>query len=246
MTAADLYRAALDLASAGWAVFPVSAASKRPLTTHGHLDATTDPKQIRRWQAEFQMGAIATPTGSGLLVIDVDPRHGGRIPDWAPETLMVSTQSGGWHLYYKVDEDIKSRASLFGPGVDSKSAGGYVLVPPSPGYHWANVQPRASLLADDLRLHMQETYTAGGSALRLPPEKWRRGIIHDQVVAWAAYFASQLDDDDTITAVWAMVDQARQAGIPIDNARGHIDSAIRWVLRREANARAAAAAPELD
>jgi hypothetical protein len=31
-----------------------------------------------------------------------------------------------------------------------------------------------------------------------------------------------------------MVNAARRSGVSIDNARGHIDSAIRWVLAREA------------
>lgn len=237
--------AVLDLADAGWAVFPVSGRSKRPLTSHGHLDATLDQRQIHRWWAEYPEASVATPTGNGLLVIDIDPRNGGKVPEWAPQTLTVRTQSGGLHLHYKVDEDITSRAGLFGPGVDSKSKGGYVLVPPSPGYTWTQVQPRTALLAADLRLRMRENSGSDGSAMRLPPEQWQRGIIHDQVVAWAAYFAGQLDDDDVPTAVWAMVDQARANGVYIDNARGHIDSAIRWVMRREANSRAATG-PAID
>lgn len=228
--------AAVELAEAGWPVFPVNIDTKRPKTEHGHLDATADPEQVRRWRLLFdERGGIATPTGNGLLVIDVDPRNGGIVPEWVPETLTSRTQSGGWHFYYKVDEDIKSRAGLFGEGVDSKSAGGYVLVPPSPGYQWVNVRPRASLLANDLRARFAPYAGNFESALRLPPEQWQRGIIHDQVVAWAAYFAGQLDGDDAEAATWAIVDQARASGVVIDNARNHIGSAIRWVLRREAN-----------
>lgn len=243
---AVLSRAAVELAEAGWPVFPVDLTTKRPKTKHGHLEATTDVPQVRRWHKLFDHdGGIATPTGNGLLVIDVDPRNGGRIPEWAPKTLTVKTQSGGYHLYYKINEDIKSRASLFGPGVDSKGRGGYVLVPPSPGYHWAIIEPRAQLLAEDLRVHFEENYEHGRTQMRRPPEQWYRGIIHDQVVAWAAYFAGQLDADDAETAVWALVDQARAAGVPIDNARNHIGSAIKWVLLREAN-NAAHRAPALD
>lgn len=233
---ATLSRVAVELAEAGWPVFPVDAVTKRPKIPHGHLAASTETLRVWQWHELFdKRGAIATPTGNGLLVIDVDPRNGGTVPDWAPETLMVKTQSGGFHLYYKVDEDIKSKAGLFGRGVDSKSKGGYVLVPPSPGYTWAHIMPRAQLRADDLRLHFVEDYVSGESATRVPPEQWYRGIIHDQAMAWAAYFAGQLaDPDDVETAVWAMVDQARAAGVPIDNARNHIGSAIKWVLRREA------------
>jgi hypothetical protein len=227
--------AALSLAAQGWPVFPVDAVQKRPRTTHGHLDATTQEYHIRKWSTLFDRGgAIATPTGNGLLVVDIDPRNGGSRPSWAPETLTVRTQSGGWHLYYKLEgDDIRSRASLFGPGVDSKCSGGYVLVPPSPGYSWQNLRPRATLTTEDVRLHFDAGYVSGESISRLAPEDWCRGIIHDQVMAWAAYFAGQLDPDDVPTAVWALVDQARAAGLRIDNSRNHIGSAISWAIARE-------------
>lgn len=228
--------AAVALAEAGWPVFPVWADTKRPRTTHGHLDATTDVRQVTQWAGLFNRnGAIATPTGNGLLVIDIDPRNGGRIPFWAPRTRMVKTQSGGIHLHYAVDEDIKSRAGLFGPGVDSKSAGGYVLIPPSPGYEWADLAPRTRLTAEFLRGHMRDISTPYGGAQRLAPERWYRGIIHDQVLAWAAYFANEsFDEREVYEQVWAMVRQAQESGVHIDNARDHINTAIRWVLAREA------------
>lgn len=235
--------AAIELARSGWPVFPVSGDEKRPRTRHGHLDATKDPQTIRAWHRAFNNGgAIATPTGNGLLVVDVDPRNGGSRPSWAPDTLTVKTQSGGLHLYYKIEpEDIRSRASLFGPGVDSKCSGGYVLVPPSPGYHWLDVRPRSVLRTEDVRAHFDNSYVSGETAARIPPEQWHRGIIHDQVMAWAAYFAGQLNPDDVPTAVWALVDQARAAGVRIDNSRDHIGSAIRWVVSREAGNQAISA-----
>jgi hypothetical protein len=237
--------AALALAEAGWPVFPVNADTKRPRTEHGHLDATTDHYKIKTWGNRFDVGgAIATPTGNGLLVIDVDPRNGGKVPHWAPRTRTVKTQSGGLHLHYKIDEDIKSRAGLFGPGVDSKGAGGYVLLPPSPGYEWADLRPRATLLKSVVSAYFAPESRERTGVARLAPEKWYRGIIHDQVVAWAAYFAGEFngDPEEVSRATWAMVEQAREAGTRIDNARGHIDSAIRWVLSREG----AKDAPALD
>lgn len=232
---------AVALAEAGWPVFPVDAASKQPRTKHGHLDASTDLARVRAWRGQFTNGgAIATPTGNGFLVIDVDPRNGGKVPDWCPPTRLVRTQSGGFHLHYKLEGgDIVSKASVFGPGVDSKSHGGYVLIPPSPGYEWLDLRPRAVLPKAFVESHfVSGMITSSGSVARLAPERWYRGIIHDQVVAWAAYFAGELETDDEVTAaVWAMVDQARAAGVSIDNNKDHIGTAIRWVLNREARSR---------
>jgi hypothetical protein len=59
---------ALQLAAAGWRVFPVNAESKRPRTKHGHLDATTDEQTIVGWSNSFNVGgAIATPATGELL-----------------------------------------------------------------------------------------------------------------------------------------------------------------------------------
>jgi hypothetical protein len=243
MTADEIIVAAAQYARAGWRVFPVSPSTKRPMTAHGHLDATSDPDAVLElWRDRF--GSIATPTGDGFMVIDIDPRNGGVVPPWAPPTRSVRTQSGGTHLHYAIDRDIKSRAGLFGPGIDSKSAGGYVLLPPSPGYSWnmdgesGEVLPRAALKADWLLTKISPTQRTGatGGAERLPPNQWRRGIIHDQVVAWAGYFAAVLDDEREIeAATWDMVNRAKEAGTNIDNARNHIGTAISWVLERERN-----------
>jgi hypothetical protein len=229
---------AIVLAKAGWRVFPVDAETKRPRNMHGHLDATTDLKKIKIWRNQFDTGgAIATPTGDGLLVVDIDPRNGGEVPTWAPATRTVRTQSGGFHLHYAIDEDIVSRAGLFGPGVDSKCRGGYVLIPPSPGYSWVNQLPRAGVTAAWLGRYFTAAQGSGGPgewAKPLPPEQWQRGIIHDQALAWAAYFAHLLDDEqDVVDAVNDVIRQAVEAGCQIDNAGNHIGQAIQWVLRRE-------------
>jgi hypothetical protein len=71
------------LAAGAWNVFPCRATgpqAKSPLTLYGHLDATTDPDQIRilvdtRWP-DAMIGA-AVP--EALLVIDIDPRNGGSL-----------------------------------------------------------------------------------------------------------------------------------------------------------------------
>src|SRR4051794_24880830 len=80
---ADLERAALAYGERGLPVLPVRLVSrneKRPATTHGHLDATTDPRIIRNWFARGGLwpdAGIGVRTGSGLVVVDIDPRHSG-------------------------------------------------------------------------------------------------------------------------------------------------------------------------
>ena len=68
--------AALAYASYGWPVFPCQAGSKVPATSHGFLDATTDPDQIREWWHRRPDANLAIATGSpGPDVLDID-QHG--------------------------------------------------------------------------------------------------------------------------------------------------------------------------
>lgn len=88
---------ALDYASRGWPVFPVwqikdgkcscgeadcEHSGKHPLgklAPKGRNSATTNPETIKRWWGKYPDANIAIVTGpeSGLVVVDVDPRHGG-------------------------------------------------------------------------------------------------------------------------------------------------------------------------
>ncbi len=74
-------------------------------------------------------------TGEGLVVIDVDARHGGleslqEIKDLVDPTMTVKTGGGGYHFYYSVDEAVKNRTNLL-KGIDVRGDGGYVVAPVS-------------------------------------------------------------------------------------------------------------------
>lgn len=152
---ADLHPA-LAAAARGWYVFPIKPRGKEPLTAHGFKDATTDPKQIQAWIEQFPDCNWGLDTGrSGLLVGDVDPKNGGDV-SWAelvakhPElanTVRVQTQGDGLHLYWlrppaNGHGDLGNTVSHIAPGIDTRGAGGYVVIPPSIGpsgkpYRWA-------------------------------------------------------------------------------------------------------------
>jgi hypothetical protein len=84
------------------------------------------------------------PTGaaSGVDVLDVDVQHGGmgtlqRLEHEhgkLPPTVEVLTPQGGRHLHLRhVGRALKSGAGDLGPGLDTRGAGGYALLPPSVG-----------------------------------------------------------------------------------------------------------------
>src|SRR5437867_3825245 len=135
-----LLEAALRYAERGIPVFPVDRATKRPLTPHGFKDATIDADQITQWWIANPTANIAVPTGQriGLLVVDVDPRHGG------DETLsklsnghslpgpLTKTGGGGEHRWFRHDERFSISAGKNAlAGLDTRGEGGYVVVAPS-------------------------------------------------------------------------------------------------------------------
>jgi hypothetical protein len=153
----DVLSAALRAAETGWPVF-VLGRRKRPvancracpsakddpmhdreacrcLTCHGFYAATTDPHRIRAMLRTVRGGMLAIRTGApaGLVVVDIDPDHGGALDTTLmPPTHTVRTGSGGWHLYYSHPGwSVPSRPMPGRVGIDIKADGGYVAIPPS-------------------------------------------------------------------------------------------------------------------
>ncbi len=126
----------------GFASFPCKPRGKTPLTKHGCKDATCDPVQIRRsWERwpDANLG-IATGTISGIVVLDVDPRHGGDHTLEAlqakhgklPETPTVLIGGGGFHFCFRHPGGIVSNsAGKVEAGIDVRGDGGYVIAPKS-------------------------------------------------------------------------------------------------------------------
>jgi hypothetical protein len=166
MSYARTLAAGRDYIARGWPVF-ILGRSKRPLANcracktarpghdpaacpcpccHGFYAATLDPDRLAAMLARVPGGLLAIRTGTpaGLLVVDIDPRNGGRLdPALMPPTAAVATGGGGWHLYYRHPGGPHLAALPGMPGVDLKGDGGYAVAPPSvhPGtgrpYRWA-------------------------------------------------------------------------------------------------------------
>ena len=117
---------------------------KHPITRHGVKDATSDHEQIDKWWTEHPDAniGIAAGQGSGILVLDIDPRNGGtdtlqRLEKELgplPETVTHNTGGGGEHRIFEypnftVRKDTAGK--LLGPGIDVLSDGCIALAPPS-------------------------------------------------------------------------------------------------------------------
>lgn len=114
---------------------------KHPLAINGLHDATRDPDQIRNILTRNPGSNIAIRTGaeSGLLVVDLDPRHDSdtSVAELArqghvfPATLTADTGGGGQHLYYRMpDAAIPNKVAIW-PGIDIRAEGGMIVAAPS-------------------------------------------------------------------------------------------------------------------
>jgi hypothetical protein len=134
-------REALAYASRGWPVFPCQPNQKIPATRHGYRDATTDQDRITAWFGRGPAWNLAIATGTpGPDVLDVD-QHGqagngfGAFKRLRQAGLLnsasayVRTPSGGLHVYFAGSR--QHNGHLAGQHVDFRSAGGYILAPPS-------------------------------------------------------------------------------------------------------------------
>ncbi|WP_239376049.1 bifunctional DNA primase/polymerase [Frankia sp. Cj5] len=146
------------------------------LTCHGFYAATNQPDRAAAMLAAVPDGLLAIRTGiwSGLVVVDIDPAHGGTLdPALMTPTAAVATGGGGWHLHYAhPGRTILSRPLPGRAGVDIKADGGYVVAPPSvhPGtgtpYRWVGDRPVNEM--PPALLTACRTSTAPAPALRRP------------------------------------------------------------------------------
>lgn len=131
-------RAARAYAARRWHIFPIRPGEKTPLTGRGFKDASVDSIQIERWWTRWPDANIGLDCGrAGVVVVDVDPRHGGD-EAWRKlidehgleieQTMQIDTPRGGRHFYYKVDGQ-QIRNGTLGEGVDVRGDGGYVVLP---------------------------------------------------------------------------------------------------------------------
>jgi hypothetical protein len=194
-------------------IFPCNPDDKRPLTVHGFHDASRDEAQVRAWWTRFPDAMIGIPTGevSGVWVldIDVDPVKGvNGFPLWSeliarngevPTTLTSITPRGGRHLFFlwQPQLTIKSTQGIPGDGIDIRSNGGYVILPPSTRadgsqYRWdpqagnAPVPAPAWLIA---LISPRKGSTGRGKAARKNPKRdlaWAMAALEDECAKIAA------------------------------------------------------------
>jgi hypothetical protein len=189
-------RWALEYRSLGLSVLPLRG--KRPMTARGVHDASSDIGAIREWWSRWPDANIGIAC-LGLVVLDIDPRHGGdevlaqaltgRPP--LPPTWTVRTGGArpGRHIYFGSEADSLVGRLGHSSGVDVKTRGGYVVAPPS---RHPETDQRYSWIANPREQALAELPEWLGEELRRPHSELgstfghiRFGSIH-RLRAWLA------------------------------------------------------------
>lgn len=138
------FRAALALALAKIGpIFPVIYSIKRPAIKEWEKQATQDPIVIREWCKRFpdcnwgisvdvvDVDALVKPGNTKSGIETINPHI---IEHGEPNTLTVTTPTGGTHLYLKASkpDEWPNGTNTLGEGIDSRAARkGYVVAPGS-------------------------------------------------------------------------------------------------------------------
>lgn len=142
MKSSKLEEAALNYLKRGWSVIPLRPQAKHPCIRwleFRHRRASEE--EVRAWFHHWPNANVAIVTGtvSGLVVLDIDPKHGGqeslsqleRTHISLPRTIEVETGGGGRHLYFSHPGGIIHNKVGLLPGIDLRADGGYIIAPPS-------------------------------------------------------------------------------------------------------------------
>jgi hypothetical protein len=142
----NLLDAGLRAARRGWRIFPCDS-KKQPIVKWAQA-ATTDEATIETWAKQWPGALWGRALDKDTLVIDLDVKHGNngirefeRLQGCKPgqfEAPRVVTGTGGNHIYTNAaGRDFKNAVNKIAPGIDTRTLGGFVIIPSGNGlYRW--------------------------------------------------------------------------------------------------------------
>ena len=174
-------------------MLPLGVRDKRPLVIWEPLQrARPSAEQVRNWFSRWPNANIGIVTGeiSNLIVLDIDPKHGGDITlarlerrfGRLPVTVEAATGGGGRHFYFAHPGGLIRNRTGLAQGIDVRGEGGYIVAPPSihPSgrpYVWT-----AGRSPEDIALAALPRWIllSGGVRAQRTLSDWRR-LVHDGV-----------------------------------------------------------------
>ena len=224
--------------------------------------------ELRLWWGRWPDANVIIITGkiSKLLVIDVDPRHGGDESwrDWSrrylPNRPVVTSLTGGggehWFFEHPMGEDEYPPAANVLPGVDLRADAAYVVAPPSihetmNRYEWDSTRHPDDVdlyVAPDALIELIEQAARaakGGSAEQEPLDiegivdgrtPIHEGDRNSTMARVAGYFCGKVDNLNTVLMV---MDNINQKACDPPMSEQELDRTVKSIWRREQTKRKA-------
>ena len=188
--------AAIEYLGRGWSVVPAGECTKRPIVRWQQFQHQLPTKeQLSEWFARWPRANLAVVTGeiSGIVVVDIDPKHGGTDAlatlearhGKLPDTVESITGGGGRHIYFAhPGRDVRNRAGL-APGIDLRGDGGCIIVPPSVhpsgnSYEWKPGHAPGQIDLAVFPVWLEQPRFAKGGTEGHTLDYWRK-LAHDGV-----------------------------------------------------------------
>jgi hypothetical protein len=199
--------------------------AKHPLHLGWKEEATTDEATIRRLWTKTPLANVGIKTGSGLVVVDVDPREDGddTLADLEaqygklPDTALVLTGGGGTHRYFLGDcPSYRLR------GLHVQSDDHFVVAPPSGHYSGGNYTWEASSVLGDVPLAPLPTWVQD-------LDKGKRGQENGTTAGRCdpARVLSGVKEGERDDVLWKYAKDMQRRGLPKVEALALIEVAAR-------------------
>lgn len=146
------HESAIWWAERGLPVFPLIPKTKAPAISTGFHAASTDAKKIDLWWKKNPQYGVGVAIPDGIIVTDFDALAHEHLADTVdmelPETFNTLTpgKGGGKHFWWRLPDKlaISPKVEVM-PGLDIRTKGSYVVVPPSEHpeggcYQWGDVE----------------------------------------------------------------------------------------------------------
>ena len=222
----------------GLAPIPTKPGTKEPdlLELAPYLERRATGEELKAWT--WRGVGIVTGPVSDVIVLDVDGPEGRAElkKNGHPPTPMVSTPSGGLHLYFR-HPGLEVRTGIrVAPGMDVKAAGGYVVAPPTLG---ANGKPYEWIVSPDddefaecpaWLLHLLERRQRSGAVAPPVGEKIPSGERNKQLTSIAGTMRRRGMGEAEILAALQVANEGR-CEPPLEAAE--VESIARSVARYE-------------
>jgi Bifunctional DNA primase/polymerase, N-terminal len=233
----------LKYLSLGLSVIPLKPNSKVPLVPWTEFqNRRASESEVKEWWGAVPNANIGIVTGkiSGIAVIDLDgPKGLSSAAKMGFTSSLVSLTGLGRHLWFAHAENVKNSVRVY-PGIDIRSDGGFVVVPPSVHengvrYRWIGPLALNAVSISSLPLFPAATFVDTVSQTKVFKEE-----------SWVSKALQEMKNGNIDETLFTVCSRLRSDGYSADDARillqphadragaevGHLDEKIENVWNR--------------